>query len=287
MIAPAAAGRVTCTPVNRRALFSRDFTSRPVTFPSVLAQLKTTLRPYAAYRALRFGWHFATDPIFRRDHLLLWRSPRNLFQHRSITLPDRYPPIFEFVRARLAPSAAAPRLLSFGCATGDEVFSLRKVFRAATIKGIDINRANIATCRARLRAAGGDPALGFEENSTAAAEPADTYDAVFCMAVFVRWQLKEDRAVSVCAPHLRFADFARTVAELARCVRPGGLLILRHSMFRFSDTATARDFTPVLALPTPEEFFPRFGPDDRRLPDAATEAVVFQKLVCPPAASPR
>ena len=255
----------------------------------MLARLKLTLRPFRAYRAARFGWHFATDPIFRRDHLLLWRAPPNLFQHRSITAADRYPAIFEFVRTHLPPpaAAAAPRLLSFGCATGDEVFSLRTVFPGASLKGIDINRANIAACRARLRAAGGDPAVVFEENSAAAAEPADTYDAVFCMAVFVRWQLKEDRTVASCAPHLRFADFARTVAELARSVRPGGLLVLRHAMFRFSDTATARDFRPLLSLPVPEEFFPRFDHANRRLPDAAAEEVVFQKLAPPPARSPR
>lgn len=256
----------------------------PALFRTVVESLKIKLRPFRVYRAARFGWHFATDPIFRRDHVLLWRRPKNLFQHRSITFPDRYPGIFAFVREQLtrpvgAPEAPAPRILSFGCATGEEVFSLRKVFPAASIKGIDINRANIAACRAQLRSLGGDSAITFEATDSAAAEPTAAYDAVFCMAVFVRWQLKEDRAVATSAPHLQFTDFARATAELARCVRPGGLLVLRHAMFRFSDTAAAHDFRVLLRLPLPDEFFPRFGRDNQRLHTDSSEEVVFQKNV--------
>lgn len=239
--------------------------------------IKASLQSFRFYRAARFVWHFLADPIFRRDHLLLWRRTDNLFQHRSITAADRYPVIFAFVRDQLA-DRPAPRLLSFGCATGEEVFSLREYFPSAHIKGIDINPANIATCRARHRSLGADPALSFEHASSPAAEPPATYDAVFCMAVFVRWQLKEDRAVATCTPHLRFEDFDRTMTELAACVKPGGLLVLRHAMFRFTDTTSARGFRTLLHAPVTEEFFPRFGPDNRRLPDEPIEAVVFQKI---------
>lgn len=242
--------------------------------------IKAPLRALRPYRAARFGWHFLSDPVFRRDHLLLWRRTDNLFQHRSVTAPDRYPAIFAFVRDQLA-DRPEPRLLSFGCATGEEVFSLRRYLPSAFVKGVDINPGNIAACRARHRALGADPALVFEQNSSAAGEPAGTYDAVFCMAVFVRWQLKEDRAVATCAPHLRFDDFNRTAARLAACVRPGGLFVVRHAMFRFADTSVAGDFRPLLSLPVPEEFFPRFGPDNRRLPDTDAETVVFRKISAP------
>ena len=242
----------------------------------VLERIKTALRPFGLYRAARFGWHFATDGVFRRDHLLLWRRPSNLYQHRSITLPDRYPGIFELLREKLA-GVKHPRLLSFGCAMGDEVFSLRSYFPTAEIKGIDINPANIAECRRRLARNGGDDKLSFEIGSSAANERGESYDAVLCMAVFVRWQLKRDRDVATCEPHLRFADFARATAEFAACVAPGGYLVIRHAMFRFADTPAAREFSCVVTLPQPKEFFPCFGPDNRRLPDTDTEAVVFQK----------
>jgi len=242
----------------------------------VFARLKSVLRPFGVYRAARFGWHFATDPIFRRDHLLQWRRPKNLFQFRSITAPDRYPGIFSFLRKRMADRPDL-RLLSFGCATGEEVFSLRTYFPRAYIKGIDINRANIATCQHRHRSRGADPALEFECRATAVHEPRGSYDAVFCMAVFVRWRLKTNPDIATCAPHLHFADFERTAAELAACVRPGGYLVMRHTVFRFTDTSAAGNFQPVLRLPRPKEFVPLFDRHDRRLPAEADEGVVFLK----------
>lgn len=239
-------------------------------------RIKSALQDWRAYRAVRFGWHFARDPIFRRDHVLLWQRPRHLFQHRSITAADRYPTIFDFVHQRLA-TLARPRLLSFGCATGEEVFSLRKHFPTAVVKGIDINPANIETCRAALRLAGNDPGLTFECDSSAAGEARESYDAVFCMAVFTRWQLKDDRRIATSVPHLFFADFAQATSELAACIAPGGLFVIRHSAFCFADTPAARDFECVLTLRPPSTFFPRFGPDNLRLADGAPEQVVFRK----------
>lgn len=163
------------------------------------------------------------------------------------------------------------------------MFSLHRYLPAAFIKGIDINPGNIVSCRKQHRALGAPPSLVFQQGSSPVQEPANSYDAVFCMAVFVRWQLKQDHSVASCAPHLNFEDFDRTVAKLAACVRPGGLLVMRHSMFRFDDTTSASGFRPLLHLPVTEGFFPCFGPDNRRLPDQASETVIFQKHIPVPA----
>ncbi len=167
--------------------------------PLVFAQIKAALQSNRLYRAARFGWHFARDPIFRRDHLLLWRRPRGLFQHRSITWPNRYPAVFEFLCDQLA-HVPSPRVLSFGCATGEEVFSLRQSLPNVSIKGIDINPGNIRVCEARNRADGYDPRLCFAQGASVASEPPATYDAVLCMAVFVRWSLRNRPDIATSAP---------------------------------------------------------------------------------------
>lgn len=65
--------------------------------------------------------------LFRSTELRLRHvtNPRDdLFQPYNDTSLDRYPAIFRFLQGELA-AIEEPRVLSFGCSTGEEVFSLR------------------------------------------------------------------------------------------------------------------------------------------------------------------
>ncbi|MBB2169201.1 methyltransferase domain-containing protein [Gluconacetobacter aggeris] len=165
------------------------------------------------------------------------------FQPYSFTLPDRYPWLFDFAAEALA-GKPAPRLLSFGCSRGDEVFSLRQRFPDAPIRGIDINPANIDTCIARSRSLN-DDRLSFQAAPDTGAEPSGHYDAIFCLAVLCHGDLTVRRARRS-GRLMRFADFERTVDGFSRCLAPGGLLFLHTTNFRFSDTAAATAFDAVL-----------------------------------------
>ena len=240
----------------------------------MLERWKAPLRRFAAYRALRFAWHVATDDVFRHDHLMRLRRPGNLFQYRSLTMPDRYPGIFAFLQQRLA-DQPEPRLLSFGCATGEEVFSLRRYLPRAFIKGVDINAHDIAICRRRWQAAG-DPQIEFAQQDSAETEQPENYDAVLCLAVFQHQSL-QDRRIDSCERYLRFDAFEATLTGLARCLKPGGYLAIRHADFSFDDAACRRQFEPVLQIAPGGEPHPRFDRQNRRLPDAHDRDVVFQK----------
>jgi SAM-dependent methyltransferase len=236
--------------------------------------IKRPLQPFRAYRALRFAWHFATDGTFRRDQIMRVRRPGNLFQYRSLTAVDRYPRIFAFVRDRLA-EVPRPRLLSFGCATGEEVFSLRGYLPNAIIKGVDINAGNVARCRGKLKELG-DPDLAFAVQDSAAREEPESYDAIFCLAVFQHQSLQNPEIQS-CAGYLSFAAFETTLAGIARCLKPGGYLAIRHADFRFADTEVSAGFQPVLRSAPVGHPHPRFDRHHRRLPDECDTDVVFQK----------
>lgn len=206
------------------------------------------------------------------DARFLRRRPPGLFQNRSATALDRYPLIFTYLQ-RAAGRSANIRILSFGCATGEEVVTLRTYFPAATIKGIDVNPFNIATCRRRLAHAP-DSRIAFEVADSARAEPAESYDLVLCLAVLRRSGL---RGRDTCLPDISFETFERCLDELARCLRPRGWLALRHTSFRFGDTAVARDFDVVLTRPASGRDPVVFGPDNRRLRGGSEEGVVFRK----------
>jgi SAM-dependent methyltransferase len=201
----------------------------------------------------------------------LRRPVRERFQPYPHTLPDRYPWLFDFAAGALD-GVPAPRLLSFGCSRGDEVFALRRRLPGADIRGLDIDAGNIAACLARSLPLQ-DDRLSFEAASNTRAEPSRHYDAIFCLAVLCHGDLTSPKPAPRSEPLLRFADFERTVADLARCLRPGGLLFLHTTNFRFCDTAVSAGFDTVLeALPeqlAPDVLFDREGalmPGERYFP---------------------
>ncbi|MBF0334612.1 MAG: methyltransferase domain-containing protein [Alphaproteobacteria bacterium] len=210
----------------------------------------------------------------RRSALLRLSRPRNLFQPFGTTAEHRYPGIFEMVRAQVG-DGPERRVLSFGCATGEEVFSLRRHFARAEIEGVDISAARIAEARSRLARQGGDSGIRFAVAASAETMPANSFDAIFAMAVFRHGELGDDRPER-CDHRLRFADFERTVTDLARCLKPGGLLAIRHANFRFRDTAVAAEFDTLMSRPARPET-PVYGADDRLLPHHPDEPVVFRK----------
>lgn len=205
--------------------------------------------------------------------LLRLMPPKGLFQPESTTGPDRYPALFAFARSELA-RVAAPRLLSFGCSTGAEVFTLRRHFPAASIKGIDIGTTNIRVCRERLAGAGGDPQIAFEIAATAAGEPPDSYDAVFALAVFRHGDL--GARPPACDAKIRFAEVDAEIAHLTRCLKPGGLFFVRHANFRMADMSVARHYERVLVRPGAPGT-PIYGADNRLIEGALGDDGVYLK----------
>jgi SAM-dependent methyltransferase len=197
------------------------------------------------------------------------------FQTYSYTLPDRYPWLFRFAVASLTATRDL-RLLSFGCSGGDEVLTLCKYFPTATIKGIDIEPANIAHCQSRTPAR----LKQYVEFAVAAStelEADESYDAIFCLAVLCLGDLTTSNA-QVSSPRLCFKDFEHTVGDLARCLKPGGLLFLHTTNFRFCDAACAADFETVLeASPSQLASDVLFDRNNRLMQGYRYTAVGFRK----------
>jgi SAM-dependent methyltransferase len=219
--------------------------------------------------------------VLRSVYYVLYRKLRRRlageYQTYSYTRPDRYPWLFEFAARRLG-SHLPLTILSFGCSRGDEVFSLRRYFPTAALKGIDVNPRNIARCLARMRAEN-TTNMTFATGATTEGEPTGTYDAIFCLAVLVSGDLTTSGAQRS-DPVLHFERFDRQVSDFARCLKPGGLLVLHTTSFRFCDTTVAADFEVVLEA-DPADLAPDvlFDSDNRLMPGERQRyrAVTFQK----------
>ncbi len=89
-----------------------------------IARWKPRLRKVPGFRAARFMYRLVHGVESRNTALLLLRPPKGLYQPYGTTSDDRYPEIFKFVREQIGDGADV-RILSVGCSTGEEVFSLR------------------------------------------------------------------------------------------------------------------------------------------------------------------
>jgi hypothetical protein len=96
------------------------------------------------------------------------------------------------------------------------------------------------------------------------------------MAVFRHGNLNSSPPPSKSDHRIRFADFEQSVTDLARTLKPGGLLVIQHAMFRFADTHVAVGFETALSLKLAEGG-PLYGRDDCILTDADYPDVVFRR----------
>ncbi|NDB69413.1 MAG: class I SAM-dependent methyltransferase, partial [Methylocystaceae bacterium] len=168
-------------------------------------------------------------------------------------------------------------IMSFGCSTGEEVFSLRARLPSAEIIGLDINPRAIAACEKHLAAAPRDLGIRFICKGSAEGEEEASYDAIFCMAVLRHGDLQASRPAR-CDAVLEFALAERTVTELARCLKPGGLLAIWNCHFRFADMAVAAQFE--VAYSSAEGAWanqPLYGRDNCLLPRALYCEAIFRK----------
>ena len=202
---------------------------------------------------------------------LRWRFSANRFQPFNYTLPDRYPWLFAFARDQVG-DGSDRKLLSFGCSTGLEALSLRRYFSEAAIRAVDISPANIAACRRH-----GRRDIDFAVAEDMSGEADQSYDAIFCLAVLCHGTLTATQAERS-DPLLDFATFETMVAGFERCLKPGGLLCLVTTNFRFADTRIAAGFTKVLDI-DPAVMAPDllYGRDNRLLPGERYTEVAFVK----------
>lgn len=172
-----------------------------------------------------------------------------LHQAPNRTALNRHPIVFT------AAAAAAPdakRILSFGCSTGEECVTLADYFPNSEIIGADLNPLVLLKARKHR-----SDKIRFVYASDRRLKRFGGFDAVFCMSVL---RTSERRRIYGRYP---FEVFQERALFLETLVRPGGILVMHNTTYRFSDTAhrNAYDRIPVDAPHDPGVF----------LPDAVTE----------------
>ena len=181
-----------------------------------------------------------TDRNARAIFCMRFFQPSRTHQTTAATCLDRYPVIFRGCREYFGEKPDL-KLLSFGCATGEEVITLRKYFPQAEIVGAEINKNSLRICRERKL----DDKIRFVDSLPEEIRKYGPYDGIFCMAVFQRTPgLIAEREITDLSRIYPFEKFDKQVAELDQWLKPDGLMVIHMSQYDFSDTRIAERYAP-------------------------------------------
>lgn len=212
-------------------------------------------------------------PHYRAVRKVERRMPGLLLQPEATTGRGRYREIIAFVAEELAP-LERPKVLSWGCSTGEELLALHTAIPHAEILGVDINPRSLAQAKDLV---GGMPQIALLLSGDPTDLSGQTFDAVLCLAVLRHARLEEERPESSRAI-LPFAKAEGFVTSLAALVRPGGLLALWNVHFRLADMAAGGNFASVFELEKGDRANqPLYGPGDRRLDGEVCRSAVYRR----------
>lgn len=176
--------------------------------------------------------------------------------------------------ARQLEGLAEPRLLSFGCSSGEEAFTLLRYLPTARIDAIDLNARAIAAAQDRGAREHCDRIV-FARSGTPPAN-APVYDAILCLSVLRHGDLDALRP-DICTALLPFARFDAVLTTLDAVLKPGGLLAIWASNFRFAEARIAPDYTPLEVPGMQAEIGAFYGADDHLLADDSNDRFLFRK----------
>ena len=198
--------------------------------------VRVSFRGIKALGALR---RFLLSSRIRSQVLTRLKNKERHFQGEAISFDDRYPELFAECRRRLI-DLPKPRLLSFGCATGEEVFTLARYLPQARIVGVDINSWCLKECSRKNTS----EAIRFVQRMAPEFVGLGEFDAIFCMAVFQRTEHRTEGARPTDTGFL-FEHFEAELTVLDGMLKSGGILFLDECDFSFEQTAMAARYQPA------------------------------------------
>ena len=230
------------------------------------------------FKILKFIWFvfkLCTNGRLRSETIAGWFSRNNLHQRVTFTANNRYPLVFkkctEYFASR---NNIDPKILSFGCSTGEEVFSLGDYFPQAKIIGVDINSWCIRQCKKKSR----NPNFSFYNRKSRNFENLEDLDAIFCMAVFQRTENRTSPDNRIAKGHT-FEQFESEIEFLDQKLKVGGLFIIDHSDFSFADTSCAINYKPFdFEQNQLLRRRPLYNKSNQKIADEQTNYRVFEKV---------
>lgn len=213
-----------------------------------------------------------TDGGYRRQFLTKLLYKKHFHQTSYFTEPNRYPDLFQICKAYLK-DIPEPKILSFGCSTGEEVFSLCEYVPKATIVGTDISLWCLNECRKKKH----DKNKIFIHSLSRKFERMNNFDAIFCLAVFQHPENRHDETIQYSSKY-SFDQFEKELTLLDKKLKTGGVIFIDQCDFDFLETKIAENYCPLRMVNNKIlRERPLFNRSNRKISDTSNIYRVFVK----------
>jgi len=174
-------------------------------------------------------YRFFALPSYRYRILNVIRFKKHYHQFSNFTQLDRYPDLFEMAKQKFV-DIEHPKILSFGCSTGEEVATLSTYIPHARFVGIDIN----TWCLKEANRKYASENRRFFHSLSPEFLTLKDFDAIFCLAVFQHPENRHNKnRKESCYP---FEQFENQLKELDSRLKSKGLFFIDHCDFNFLET---------------------------------------------------
>lgn len=189
-------------------------------------------------------------------------------QTSNATCVNRYPEVFSGV-AQLVDTTEELEILSFGCSTGEETVTIRDTFPNARITGVDVSQDALRSARENY----GSHADFFHSSELPGGE---RFDIVFAMSVLCIYpQSKRRNGLKTLYPFERYDE---TLIGIDALIRPGGLLVIYNSNYRFWDSSIRKKYRyEAREKFETNGFVPKFSKNSIKMKDSRHTDVVYRK----------
>jgi hypothetical protein len=226
-----------------------------------------------SWRSLRSIFKFCFSNPYRSQLYLKYAGSPEVHQLSNYTENNRYPDLFLLLLNHFGVNSNL-RILSYGCSTGEEVFTLIKYFPNAEITGVDINQGNIKTCLKNNI----DKKIHFYVSNNERWKK-EKYDIILCMAVLQNAKNRSPETTNSLNIY-PFNKFNSKLKELDAYVKKDGVLVLEYSDYRFIDSDIAIGYEPLQGDKMAERDRPLYNRNNKRIAETTKIHRLFVKSEC-------